>query len=350
MIAAIELSSTEPMTEPRSNVRATIDLDAGGKRFGALLVPDSRNEGGWSHLVVPIVVVANGPGETALLLGGNHGDEYEGQFAMRNLALELEPKAVRGRVIVIPCLSIEASRAGTRLWPSGANFNRVFPGAPNGSPDQQLADYLTRVLFPQADIVVDLHSGGRSIRFHPMTTMTDGPMDEPRRERMLGAMLAWGADFHLVAGVVGSGPGLLPAEAERQGKVVLTSELGGGGSATTGTLRVAEDGLRNALRHLGVLDGEVVSRASRGLPETVVLRGTNLDGYVFAPASGLFEPAVEPPEQVIAGQLLGRLHWHEHPNRPPEDIVTPIDGVVAAVRVMPSTRAGDVLAVVTEPA
>ena len=49
------------------------------------------------------------------------------------------PEQVSGRVIVIPCLSPEASRAGTRLWPSGANFNRSFPGALDGPPNEQLA-------------------------------------------------------------------------------------------------------------------------------------------------------------------------------------------------------------------
>jgi len=335
------------MTEIRTNVRATIDFERDGKQFGALLVPDSRNDGGWAHQVVPIVSVVNGPGETALLLGGNHGDEYEGQIAIRNLAHEVDPASVRGRLLMIPCLSIDASRAGTRLWPSGANFNRIFPGSAEGPPEQQLADYLTRVLFPLADIVIDLHSGGRSSRFHPMTTMTDGP-DEPRRARMLEAMLAWGADYHYTAGAVGAGPGLLPAEAERQGKVVLTSELGGVGEATTATLSVAEEGLRNALRQLGVLEGAVRSRASQGLPETVLLRATDASNYAIAPSSGLFELKVAPPERVEAGQTLGRVHSYEHPGREPETIVAGTSGVVAAVRSMPGVRQGDVLVVVAD--
>ena len=66
------------------------------------------------------------------MLGGNHGDEYEGQVAGLKLLRGLRPESVSGRVIVVPCLSPEASRAGTRLWPSGANFNRSFPGRPTG--------------------------------------------------------------------------------------------------------------------------------------------------------------------------------------------------------------------------
>ena len=53
---------------------------------------------------------------------GNHGDEYEGQVAAMRLLQWLQPEHVSGRVIVIPVLSVEASKANTRSWPSGANF------------------------------------------------------------------------------------------------------------------------------------------------------------------------------------------------------------------------------------
>ncbi len=145
-----------------SPLTCTLDLDAPGKQFGVLQLPRSSNQSGWSTLWIPIVSVASGEGPTALVLGGVHGDEPEGQVAALNLARELQPEQVTGRVIVIPCLSPEASRAYSRLWPSGANLNRSFPGSPTGPPDEQLAHYLSTELFPLADVVVDIHSGGRT--------------------------------------------------------------------------------------------------------------------------------------------------------------------------------------------
>ena len=133
---------------------------------------------------------------------------------------------VTGRVIVIPCLSPAASKAGTRLWPSGANFNRSFPGSPTGPANEQLADYLTRVLFPMADAVIDIHTGGNSAYFIPCSHMH--VVDDPaQRQAMLAGMLAWNTDHHfLYIDIAGSG--LLPVEAEDQGKIVVTTELGGG--------------------------------------------------------------------------------------------------------------------------
>ena len=122
-----------------SPVLATLDYDESGKRFGLLQRPRSTNESGWSNLFVPIVCIKNGDGPTALVLGGNHGDEPEGQVAALKLARETRTEDVNGRLLIIPCLSPDASRAFTRLWPSGANFNRSFPGSPSGTPDRQLA-------------------------------------------------------------------------------------------------------------------------------------------------------------------------------------------------------------------
>src|SRR5918994_3641838 len=142
-----------------TRVSCTIDLTAEGKQFGTLRVPRSSNQ--WSDLCVPIVSIANGPGPTVLVIGGVHGDEPEGQVAALNLARGLRPEQVTGRVIVIPCASPEASRAYTRAWPSGINFNRSFPGDPMGPEDEQLAYFLSTELFPRSDVVVDIHSGGR---------------------------------------------------------------------------------------------------------------------------------------------------------------------------------------------
>ena len=97
-----------------------------------------------------------------LVLAGNHGDEYEGQVAALRLIQELEPEQVSGRVTIIPVLSTAASKANTRMWPSGVNFNRSFPGSPDGPPNEQLADYLTASSSRRRTSMIDMHSGGRT--------------------------------------------------------------------------------------------------------------------------------------------------------------------------------------------
>jgi predicted deacylase len=330
------------VSSPPSPIACSIDLDARGRHAGTLRIPRSSNTAGWAGTYVPIVSVANGEGTTALVIGGSHGDEYEGQVAALNLARELRPEQVSGRVIMLPCLSVEASKAGTRLWPSGANMNRSFPGSPDGPANEQLADFLTRELFPRADVVIDMHSGGRSTLFLVCSHMH--VVDDPAQRRaMLEGMLAWNTDWHyLYIDVAGSG--LLPVEAERQGKTVVTTELGGGGHVTASTHRIARDGLANVLRWAGILEGEIASR-----DDAVILDGRDPRNYVFAPESGLFETLVDPGDAVSAGQPVGRIHFLERPGRAPEEIEAPLDGVVAGVRAIATTAQGDNVVVLGQP-
>jgi N-alpha-acetyl-L-2,4-diaminobutyrate deacetylase len=327
-----------------SVIHCSIELDQPGRQVGRLEVPRSTNTAAWASTFVPIVSVAGGTGPTVLVLGGCHGDEYEGQVAALKLARELAPGQVSGRVIIVPCLSVEASRAATRVWPSGANLNRSFPGSPTGAPDEQLADFLTTELFPRADAVVDIHSGGRSLHFVPSSFvhLAEEPM---QRRAMLEAALAWNTDYHVVYSYL-SGTGLLVAEAERQGRTVLGTELGGGGSVPSQIHTLAERGLKNVLRAFGVVEGEVETRASLGLPDAMILRQPESDSLVSAPESGILEVLVGPGDVVHAGQPLGQLHFVERPDREPEPITSRIDGIVVALRAIPATEQGDTVAMI----
>ena len=64
---------------------------------------------------------------------------------------------------------------------------------------------------------------------------------------MLQAMLAFLTDTVFVYMDV-AGTGLLPVEAERQGKVVVTTELGGGGVCPKGNHSTCVRGVWNCLR------------------------------------------------------------------------------------------------------
>ena len=83
-----------------------IDFDKPGKQYGHLYVPYSYNLGGWANLMLPVTVINRGTGPTALVLAGNHGDEYPGQIAVMRLLRELSPEHVTGRLILVPTLCV----------------------------------------------------------------------------------------------------------------------------------------------------------------------------------------------------------------------------------------------------
>src|SRR5919199_4896455 len=93
---------------PPSPVTPTVDFDRDGVQHGFLRLPYSRDDSAWGAVMIPIAVIKNGEGPTALLTGANHGDEYEGPIALFDLARSLRAGEISGRVIVVPAMNYPA--------------------------------------------------------------------------------------------------------------------------------------------------------------------------------------------------------------------------------------------------
>ncbi|MCX6838311.1 MAG: succinylglutamate desuccinylase/aspartoacylase family protein [Verrucomicrobia bacterium] len=321
----------------------SLNFEKAGKQQGFLQVPYSHNLGGWANVMIPITVVSRGEGPTVLVLGGNHGDEYQGQIAIMKLARELMPEKVTGRVILIPSLNLPAARAATRLSPlDGMNMNRAFPGDAEGPVTSQIAHYLRTVLFPISDVVIDIHSGGRSMEFVPCAHMHLVP-DRAQRAKMFAAMLAWGTEFCFIYADI-AGTGLLPVEAENQGKLVITTELGGGECIPASVHRIAQSGLKNALIHVGALKGREQPRTT----PAIITQATDREDYLLAPESGIFEVALDLGAKVKKGQIVGWIHHLERPDRAPEQMVAASSGYLITMRAPCLTQQGDCVAVIAK--
>src|SRR5262249_55506675 len=222
------------------------------------------------------------------------------------------------------------------------NFNRCFPGNAAGTPSEILAHYLSTVLFPAADAVIDIHTGGRSMDFEPCATMHLVPKG-PQRDKMLNATEAWNTDFcFLYADVAGTC--LLPVEAENQGKVVITTEMGGSENVTALVHAECQMGLRNVLTHLGILAGKAVTREHLGLGPTRWVQALGWEDYRFAPESGVYENLAPLGEDVDAGQVVGAIHFLERPDREPVPVVANSAGVLIGTRAPSVVAQGDCVA------
>lgn len=326
----------------KNPIHTSIDFDSSGMQRGRLEVPNSYNLSGWAQVMVPVQVMAHGSGPTVLLMGGNHGDEYVGQVAVLRLMQELKLEHIQGRLIMLPVLNPPAAGAATRLSPmDGKNFNRCFPGNPAGSVSEIMADFLTRELIPRAEVVIDLHAGGRGVAFHPCAHMHW--VDDPaQRARMAAATAAFGSDLAFLYADV-AGVGLLPTEVEGQGKTMVSTEFGGGETVPAEVHRGCQDGVRRVLRHVGLLRDEAAPPPARGGRPPRWVQALSREDYVFSPEPGLFEARVPLGGDVGKGDVVGALHFPEALAREPILQRAHADGVVIAHRGPALTRAGDIL-------
>jgi len=329
------------MDDTDSAIGASIDFEAEGKHHGHLIVPHSRDSSAWGSLLVPITVIRNGDGPTALLTGANHGDEYEGPIALAKLRRDLEPGMVSGRIIMIPALNYPAFKAARRTSPiDGGNMNRAFPDRPDGTITEKIAHYVDSVLVPLADTAVDIHSGGKTLNFLPAAIIHrlagGGLMD-----RTLAALTAFGAPVGLILEELDAA-GMLDTAVETRGKVFVSTELGGG-TATPETVSIAETGIRNVLKHIGVLEGQPDFPAG-----PTRLMHTPGAAYVIAGDDGLLEMLKSPGDAVLAGESAGVIHYVEHPDREPMIHRAEKDGILIARHHPGLVERGDCLALIGE--
>lgn len=327
----------------RNPTSATVDLTADGVHHGFLRLPHSRDESAWGAIMIPITVIRNGDGPTALLTGGNHGDEYEGPIALFDLATSLRPDEITGRVIIVPAMNYPAFRAGRRTSPmDGGNMNRVFPGKPNGTVTEKLADYFQHHLLPMADVVLDIHSGGRTLEFVPFAAahMLD---DKEHEARCVAAMEAFNAPYSVMLLELDN-IGMYDTAAEEMGKVFVSTELGGGGSASARSVAIAKRGARNLLKHAGILSGEIEWAPS------VLLDMPDQRCFVTSGTTGLLEMCVDLGARVRIGDLIARVHDVERTGASAVEYRAAIDGVLTGRHFPGLVAIGDVIGVVAVPA
>jgi N2-acetyl-L-2,4-diaminobutanoate deacetylase len=292
--------------------------------------------------MIPISVIKNGVGPTVLLTGANHGDEYEGSIALFDLAQTLKKDDVSGRIIIVPGMNYPAFVAGTRTSPiDKGNLNRSFPGRPDGTVTQKIADYFQRVLLPMSDVIVDCHSGGKTLDFVPFCAAHILPNKKQEAEGFR-LVEAFGGPYSCKMLEIDA-MGMFDTSAEEMGKIFLTGEFGGGGTATHATVSRGKRGIRNVLIAAGAL---------RGTPEHHPTQWIDMpddDCFAFAEDAGLIEYCVDLGEPVEKGQQIAKIWGIERTGQEPVPVRARRSGLLMGRHFPGLVKLGDCVVMVAVP-
>ncbi len=327
-------------------VQTDIDFEKPGKQVGYIDLPHSPHEDAWGALRVPLCVMKNGSGPSVLMQGGNHGDEYEGPIVLGEVIRELDPEEIQGRLIIVPAINLPALEAGSRVSPlDGLNFNRTFPGEPFGSITEQLSAFVHDMLFPMADVFMDLHSGGSSLAILPSAIIE--PCKNPAlATKIRNAVMAFGAPMNVVINNFGD-PRTSTASAVKAGLITIGTEMGGGGTVSPHALNICRKGVYNVLRHFGVIATK--DKAEPPKNPTLFHEMEGRHAYVRASETGVFEPFHGLGDRVEAGQPAGRIHFLSNPGRKPVTLAYGASGILYGLRQPGRVRPGNCCAVVASP-
>jgi hypothetical protein len=229
------------------------------------------------------------PGPTVGISASVHGDEVAPVEAVRRLLAGIDPAQVSGRLIVAPLVNPLAFQSQTRHTPQDMqNLNRVFPGDPSGWLTEQLARAFVDGFLGELDALLDLHAGGAL----PTVDYAYIDNDEALSRTFDTPILYRGPGYQ----------GTLSGEAVSRGIRCVVTEFGGGLLADELYIERTLAGLRNALRYLGVLEGEVLDFGPKAVvDELAVIRPRH---------GGLIVPAVTVDQlgsEVPGGTLLGTV-------------------------------------------
>lgn len=330
-----------------------LDFDTPGKRHYRVAF---HVDSGWGYSLVPLTVI-RGTGlpsavQTPLpgiaIFGGTHGNEWEGQIAVKRLCLDLDAADVSGLIVLIPQLSESACNVNRRTSPlDDVNMNRAFPGNPKGTLSARIAYFVKTIIFPRVRVVVDLHSGGMEGGFALCTSIHPVP-NAGQREEMLAAARLFDTPFVFVYSS-DMASGLLTSEAEDEGKIALGGEFGYGETVSRQGVRHAYEGVKNLLRHYRQLSGTLTKVDKHRASEPLLVSAPHLDAYVPCPRSGIWEAQVDLGQQVERGDLIGFLHDFADHATEPLAIKTARAGFVIMMHAPAVTSKGSTLYVVAEP-
>jgi hypothetical protein len=254
------------------------------------------------HWYVPVMVAKGAnSGKRLLLVSGVHGDELNPIRVVQKVFADLDATKLSGSVIGI----IGPSRPGvehvTRMWPVsnlGVNLinpNRTWPGNEAGNTVERHSWLvMNRLIKGNADIGVDIHTGGNGIDF-ALFAFANWKDAEAQQIAQLfpidQILLEPGFDGTLEYALVRAG---IPA---------ITLELGGPRSFDAQMIASGTEGAENLLAHYKMLDRPLGQTAK----DRQVFVGNKL-ADLFAVQSGFTEVLVKLNDTVKKGQKVAVQH------------------------------------------
>jgi predicted deacylase len=325
ILALMLLSGSLLAAEP---VRLGKLLATPGETVSGYLQVEPREDAG-AELPVSIIHGAR-PGPTLALIAGTHGYEYAGIIALQRIVLLVHtanPPSFYGRTIYYSPAD-------------GKNLNRVYPGKADGTLSERIALVITREVIEQADFLIDLHAGDGNEALRPYVYLPEtgqAQLDAASR----GLAIAFGID-HIVLDKGRAQPPEASLYTDQtaisRGIPAITTETGQLGLSDDHWVSLAEDGILNVMRHLGMLPGEIKPN------EHIVW----LEDYevIRAPASGIFRAAVRDGYAIAEQGLLGELV--DPFGATIAEIRAPFAGVVNYVLGTPPVSEGEPVAMVSK--
>ena len=293
----------------------------------------------FAGLEIPVIeVTGDTPGPLLSVIAGVHGCEYASMAGLRRWIGGLAGRSIRGTVRAVPVVNLPAfwARSPFVVPEDGKNLNRCFPGSPDGTLAERLADAVFTQVIRGSDALVDMHAGDLVEALEPFALYDGGTAEGEAR----GLATAYGLGYVLrqAPGPAATVAGSSSAAAAAAGIPAITAEAGGCGLVEEAAVETHVRGLDGVLRYLE-MSGAPAPASAPDNPAPGYL-----DSWVWprTTAAGWWAPAVRVGETVTAGQLLGTVSTLDG-GTVLQRLTAPKEGVVLFLTSSPAVAADGLL-------
>lgn len=314
------------------------EVAPGTKKHWLISINDGKNT-----VSLPITVFHGvKPGPVLGITAGVHGYEYSPILAGQQLIERINPKELTGTVILV-----QIANTGSFLGRSpfinpkdGKNLNRVFPGSPEGTITERVADFISKEVISKSTHFIDAHSGDspEDLIAYMGYYQNDNKPEASATGRAMS--LATGFDYIVEFRTTGKdylkegNPSLYcSAEAFKRGIPAIDFECGRLGLVEPELVAKITTGIERIMTYLKMKEGKLAEFMGQTFFPT--------RAYVDSDYDGIFYPSKKAGDYVTKGTHLGYVtdFFGKHI----QEVRAPETGVILLIIGTPPVNKGESL-------
>ena len=297
--------------------------------------------------VIPMSVLHGArPGPVLLVVAGVHGYEFSPILAAARLADTVDPADLSGTLAIVRLAHVAAfeHRVPYVNPYDRKNLNRSFPGKADGSQTERVAWALSTQVIPNADFVMDVHSGDGAEWLAAFVGVYGGPLAS-EYPTALAVARAMGfpniVRYRMQTREQVDRRRSLNRQAVAAGLPTVLVEIGQNGSRDPKQVLAIVAGIRRALATLGMTAADD-SPPGHAAPRL-------FDGTRSVPVShnGIWTPAQPGGRWIEQGEELGVVQ--DYAGNIVEVVRAPADGYAIYGLAGPPVRSGESVMTIAQP-
>jgi len=320
----------------------TAEATPGTKAVGHIEVAEYV---GGIPILAPVILfqgIEDGP--TLWIEAMIHGDEYQNSLAVVECSRTIDPRKLRGSLVMIPAVNIAAVQVKIRETSvDHSDLFYAFPGSPDapsatsGPPSLALmwVNFWFELVTSTADFLIDLHGGGLDSEIAEVA-MYPKVGNEKTDTLSRDLALSYGYRYVISHRYDPNTPNWfdhsLVTQCALRGIPCAVFEFPGPGGAPIDNREIerACTGMRNVMKHLKMIEGSPEISVEHVFLEEMVNVATKKGGFIH--------PKVKLGQRVVKGEILATVT--NFFGEEVEEVKSPIDGVVTSIPSTPLVGTG----------